>query len=739
MMAVTILTSDDKKELENKILEIKEKVEDSGQNLNLDTTLTKSGEAADAKATGDEIKRVVGLIPSIEGLAKTEEIPTKPEDIGAQPKGNYAIPDDIPKVPSWAMQASKPGYTASEVGADPQGAAASAVNAHNANTDAHTDLRLEIRAIREQLAAFLDVDDETLNELSELIARIVANQTSIAQLTTGKVNVADIIDNLTTNVANKPLSAAQGVVIKTLIDGLSTGKLDASALQSSIDTALAQAKASGEFDGAKGDPGRGIKSIARTSGNGAAGTTDTYTITYTDDTTSTFTVRNGSNGAPGTAATFEITGVTALAYGAAPTVTEASGSTATDRKYVVGIPAGKPGKDGSDATVTAKSIEEALGYVPVGAGTDSPLTGKKIVYDGDSICAAAFGYPKLIADKTACIFENQAVGGARLCAVSDKHSVVNNLANLPTDGDIYCFEGGINDWWANTPVGTFAQGDYTGAVDATTIYGAMETICRYALTNFFGKAICFVIVHKVQNSAYSQNTAGHTFWDYRKAMIEVCEKYSIPYYDAFAKSGLNGWNAAQKAGLFVSGDGTHPNEAAYEAYYVPQLISLFESIVPVGDYEAPAKPVTYTNVLKTAVGTDGQPYNGGKGWKENTYLSYDGRTESSSTNYDVTGWIPARIGDVVRLKNVQLCKTVGTSSKCIVATVKSDFSALASTAWLKDPSEFSDAWQIVTNDAGTDVIQFTVPTSLLTSLAYIRLCCGTLTDASVITINEEID
>lgn len=59
-------------------------------------------------------------------------------------------------------------------------------------------------------------------------------------------------------------------------------------------------------DGAKGDPGpqgdtgatgRGIKTIARTSGNGAAGTVDTYTITYTDDTTSTFQVRNGADGA----------------------------------------------------------------------------------------------------------------------------------------------------------------------------------------------------------------------------------------------------------------------------------------------------------------------------------------------------------------------------------------------------------------------------------------------------------
>lgn len=49
-------------------------------------------------------------------------------------------------------------------------------------------------------------------------------------------------------------------------------------------------------NGTNGTDGRGIVSIERTSGTGAAGSTDTYTITYTDNTTSTFTVVNGANG-----------------------------------------------------------------------------------------------------------------------------------------------------------------------------------------------------------------------------------------------------------------------------------------------------------------------------------------------------------------------------------------------------------------------------------------------------------
>ena len=56
-----------------------------------------------------------------DGYAKTEDIPTKPEDIGAQPVGDYltSYTETDPTVPSWAKQPEKPSYTASEVGALP--------------------------------------------------------------------------------------------------------------------------------------------------------------------------------------------------------------------------------------------------------------------------------------------------------------------------------------------------------------------------------------------------------------------------------------------------------------------------------------------------------------------------------------------------------------------------------------------------------------------------------------------
>lgn len=112
--------------------------------------------------------------------------------------------------------------TATDVGADASGTATSAVSSHNTSTSAHNDIRTLISDLSKQLNAFLDVDNTKKDQLSELIALIETNADSIEAITSGKVNVSDIVNNLTTNVSNKPLSATQGVALKTLIDDLQT-------------------------------------------------------------------------------------------------------------------------------------------------------------------------------------------------------------------------------------------------------------------------------------------------------------------------------------------------------------------------------------------------------------------------------------------------------------------------------------------------------------------------------------
>lgn len=119
---------------------------------------------------------------------------------------------DMPSIPT----------KASDIGAEASGTASSAVSSHNTSTSAHSDIRNLITALTTKVNNFLDVDDTTKDQLSEVIELIENNQDLIEGITTSKVNVADIVNNLTTNDSSKPLAASQGVVIKGLIDALQT-------------------------------------------------------------------------------------------------------------------------------------------------------------------------------------------------------------------------------------------------------------------------------------------------------------------------------------------------------------------------------------------------------------------------------------------------------------------------------------------------------------------------------------
>lgn len=121
---------------------------------------------------------------------------------------------------NWAKAETKPSYTANEVGADSTGTAENKVSSHNTAINAHNDIRILIQELTDRLNALADSDDTTLDQMSEIVAYIKSNRTLIEDITTGKISTSDIIDDLITNVSNKPLSAAQGVVLKGLIDAI---------------------------------------------------------------------------------------------------------------------------------------------------------------------------------------------------------------------------------------------------------------------------------------------------------------------------------------------------------------------------------------------------------------------------------------------------------------------------------------------------------------------------------------
>ena len=239
-----ILTEPDKEEIAEKVAE-KVKIPDE---YVTETELEAKGYQTKTEAANAYQPK--GRYATTEQLAQTEaKIPTKVSQLGNDK--NYLEAETDPTVPSWAKQASKPSYTKSEVGlgnvdnvrqysannpppypvtsvngstgaveVEPKGTAQTKVTNHNADDEAHNDIRLLISAITKKVNDLLASDDTTLDQMSEVVAYIKANRELLESYTTEKVNVADIIDNLTTSVSNKPLSAKQGVQLKALIDAI---------------------------------------------------------------------------------------------------------------------------------------------------------------------------------------------------------------------------------------------------------------------------------------------------------------------------------------------------------------------------------------------------------------------------------------------------------------------------------------------------------------------------------------
>lgn len=207
----------------------------------------------------------IGDLASKDIVSKSDLASDVQTSLGKADTALQSYTETDPTVPAWAKAATKPTYTASEVGALPadtviptvptnvsafandagyltehqslEGLATETyvntqiaaiptpdvsgrISTHNTATDAHNDIRLLVEGLTTRLNALADSDDTTLDQMSEIVAYIKSNKTLIDGITTNKVNVSDIINNLTTNVNNKPLSAAQGVALKALIDAI---------------------------------------------------------------------------------------------------------------------------------------------------------------------------------------------------------------------------------------------------------------------------------------------------------------------------------------------------------------------------------------------------------------------------------------------------------------------------------------------------------------------------------------
>lgn len=176
---------------------------------NLTTNVTTKALSA---SMGVELKRLIDAIeiPDVAGQINTHN---------TSGTSHKDIRDEVAKKAGKSTTLSGYGIT--------DGVTKSELSGHNTNSSAHNDIRELVAKLTERLNTVANSSDVSLDQLSEIVSYIKNNKSLIEQVTTNKLNVTDVVNNLTTNVESKALSAAMGVELKRLIDSIKT--TDASA------------------------------------------------------------------------------------------------------------------------------------------------------------------------------------------------------------------------------------------------------------------------------------------------------------------------------------------------------------------------------------------------------------------------------------------------------------------------------------------------------------------------------
>lgn len=210
----------------------------SGGSVDVDDTLTKAGYAADAKAAGDAIERKIDKAQGVENAGKV---------LGVDEEGN-AVPEDKP-VQALAGAAAPTEETAGVVGQEYYVIVDNAVIEMYVCTSAligsYTWDKVEFGGGTSNAVQYTE---QSLSDTQKQQARTnIGAGTSSFSGSYNDLTNTPVLDT-TLEQSGKPADA------KAVGDAIEK-KLDKTALPTAVNGALAQAKASGEFDGAKGAKG----------------------------------------------------------------------------------------------------------------------------------------------------------------------------------------------------------------------------------------------------------------------------------------------------------------------------------------------------------------------------------------------------------------------------------------------------------------------------------------------------
>ena len=209
-------------------------------------------------------------------------------------------------------------------------------------------------------------------------------------------------------------------------------------------------------------------------------------------------------------------------------------------------------------------------------------SGKKVNCLGDSITYGAGGksWTYFIGDLIgASEVRNYGVSGSSIQDDGRKQGFINRYSNMSNDADLIIVWGGVNDHHWRTS-SDYSFGDMNSTSNKT-FYGALKNLCVGLKEKYKGKSILFITPMK--NTGYMsgsnecpswnvKNTLGKTLTDYRNAILEVCDYYSIPVLDLYSESGFTTGLIESEVQLLFP-DKLHPNEKMNKEILSPKIAS----------------------------------------------------------------------------------------------------------------------------------------------------------------------
>ena len=197
------------------------------------------------------------------------------------------------------------------------------------------------------------------------------------------------------------------------------------------------------------------------------------------------------------------------------------------------------------------------------ANISSALKGKKWGAYGDSITAASGCYAEILAARHSATLVKKAISGAKLHRNPSATEVIMSEVwdtdyALPYEPDLITIAIGTNDYMGYNTLGVMSDRV------STTFYGALHLMIGGLRTKYANARIGFI--SQIPREGIRISPTGTNPESLKqKAVKEVCEYYSIPLFESYAKFGFNPTdNSAMKSALMP--DGLHPNAAGHAWY-----------------------------------------------------------------------------------------------------------------------------------------------------------------------------